>query len=264
MFIFATKYSLLIKNIYLSKPKPMKPILSIIFTILLFNVSYAQHDTLSGIETNEYRTIFNSSGNEVKVSGFAALNLDFLSLDNNFGITGGLDMGALFNRSFFFGIYGRINPASNTYTYSFEIDEPLSKVSTTQNALFGHGGLLVGAVFFPGKPFHLGISGRFGGGGISMVDHFVVRPPFVHNYDDYYNPSSGFIWVFSPQIDFEMNITNWLKFRISAGYQLVQGSSVFYYDYDSSSKEFVEKELLNTSSYSSPTLSLGFVFGMFK
>ena len=242
----------------------MKFILTIVFAAFFINATYAQQDTLSKKKSDEYKTIFKSSGNKVKMSGFGALNIDFLNLDNNFSVTGGIDAGALFNRSFFVGLYGRINPASNSYTYSFNTNDPVSELSTTQNALFGHGGLLVGGVFFPNKPFHFGISGRFGGGGVTLINGFMHHPPFFYFGDDSYNPSSGFIWVFSPQIDFEMNITDWMKFRISAGYQLVQASSVVYYDYDKSSKEFVEKELLNTSSYSSPSISLGFVFGLFK
>jgi hypothetical protein len=247
----------------------MRNLLLLITAVFTLNLTvYGQTDSLQTVASptpSEFKTIFHPSGKgKIDITGFGALNMDFASLDNNFDVIGGLDLAVLFNKSFFVGAYGRMNPATNKYTYTYYNANDRVNQTVTQRALFGHGGLLVGGVFFPNNAFHFGISGRFGVGGISMVDDFSYRPgphPERANYD---SPYSDPVFVFSPQVDFEMNVTHWLKFRISAGYQYVAGTSVMSRYFDFTYNTFRETEILNTSDYSSPTVSMGFVFGIFK
>jgi hypothetical protein len=242
----------------------MKNLGLLVLTFLLFNASFAQTDSSTTAASSEFNTIFNSSGKgKVHVSGFGALNMDFTSLDNNFSVMGGLDLAALFNKSFFVGIYGRLNPAINQYTYTYYDANDRINYGVTQRAFFGHGGLLVGGVFFPNKPFHFGISGRFGVGRIKMVDNYSYHPG-PHPEREFYAPYSDPVFVLSPQVDFEMNITHWLKFRISAGYQYVSSNAIVVQYFDYTYNKMRESEILNTGDYSSPTLSIGFVFGMFN
>ena len=243
----------------------MKQFTFIILSLFVFITLHAQQNDSTRQDESSYQTIFHSSkDHKADISGFGAISLDFVQLDGNFAVMGGIDAAGLFNKSFFVGLYGRINPATNSYTYTFWDANDRTNYGVSQRALFGHGGLLVGGVFFANHPIHFGISGRFGVGGITMVDDYSYHPgphPEIRNND---NPYSDPVFVASPQIDFEMNITHWFKFRLSAGYQFVSSSTIEVMYFDNIQKDMVKTELLNTSSYSSPTFSLGFVFGLFK
>ena len=147
--------------------------------------------------------------------------------------------------------------------FYIEPGEYTTNIELTQRGVFAHGGLLIGYVFTPTKPIHLGFSARIGGGGITLIDDYsssYYDPNYKYKYDDY--PYAAPLLILSPQVDLEMNLTNWFKFRISAGYQYVNDASVKVKVMDGG--KIVEKEVFNASSYSTPTFSMGFVFGWFK
>lgn len=240
----------------------MKTLSLIIASIFIINFAIAQDDTTS-VQESEFRTIIKKSENnqKLKVSGFAAINIDFGYANNYVQVLPGIDLATLIERKFFIGIYGRMLATQNSYEYTYYSMEAGKNVLVNHNAFFGHGGFLVGGVFFANSPIHFGISGRFGVGGASLYDNYNKRNEYPSSYI-YNYPYSNAVFVFSPQVDFEMNLTYWMKFRLSAGYQYVSSSSVNYSVVENS--RFVEKELLNTSDFSTPTVSLGFVFGWFK
>ena len=214
---------------------------------------------------SNFGTIFQNRNQEkTKVSGFMALNLDFGSIDNEFGLLLGFDGAVLINQSFFVGIYGRGLATMPTYNYTFFDKDSAANINATHRGVFYHGGLLLGYVFYPNKPFHFGISTRIGAGGVNLVEDY----SYHHNYapkgcDSYHDlPYIAPLFVFSPQIDAEINITNWMKFRASAGYQYVAKSSLYVTSLENG--KLVETELLNTKDYNTPTFSIGFVFGWFQ
>jgi hypothetical protein len=71
------------------------------------------------------------------------------------------------------------------------------------------------------------------------------------------------LMVITPQLDVEMNVNYWLKFRVAVGYQWVSNSSLVY-QYKQTDGTIIDKTLVNSSDLSSPYISLGFVFGWFK
>ena len=238
----------------------MKNITLLIAALFIVNLSFGQKDSTQQTE-KQFQTIFGKSGEKTKVSGFGAFMMDFGSIENNFGLNLGLDGAVLINRSFFMGIYGRALVTAPSYNYiSFDSDK--KKVEMNQNAFFGHGGLLIGYVFAPTRPIHFGFSTRFGMGGISLYDDYQHGnyDPASNHYKD--SPYIAPLYVFSPQFDVEMNVTSWFKFRLSAGYQFVSNASLEVKTIENG--KYIQKEILNTSSFNTPTLSLGFVFGMFK
>jgi hypothetical protein len=239
----------------------MKNLFLVLLALFVVNITVAQENKTQSSE-NEYKTIFSKPNTSIKVSGFGAVNFDFGYTDNNLRVLPGLDLAALFNRSFFVGLYGRLMGNAPTYNYTFFSKHLNKDISVSHNTIFGHGGLLVGGIFFANKPIHFGISGRFGVGGVALHDSY-NRYNYDNSYQEFYDyPYSDPVFVFSPQADIEMNITNWFKFRVSAGYQYVSSSSVNYITYESG--KYIEKELFNTSTYSTPTVTLGLVFGWFK
>ena len=243
----------------------MKKLLLLSLTIIFFVGASAQTDTTKN-KTNkesEFHTIFHSNSDNTKISGFMALNMDFGSINKDFGLLLGIDGAVLINRRFFIGFYGRGLTTMPTYEYSIYDKDSSSNITATHRGMFFHGGLLLGYVFLPEKPIHFGISTRIGAGGISLVEDYAYRPYSPHNCSSNDNyPYIAPLFVLSPQIDVEMNITYWMKFRISAGYQYVSNSTLNVQRIVNG--KLMEYEVLNANDYSTPTFSLGFVFGWFK
>ena len=234
-------------------------------TLLTLNV-FSQENTKKQDEATNtgFQTIFNNKGESTDISGFMALNMDFGNINNNFGLLLGFDGAVLINKRFFLGIYGRGLATLPSYEYKYYDIDSSTNISTTHRGMFFHGGLLLGYVFFPEKPIHFGISTRIGAGGIHLVEDYAYKPHSPNNNcsDSYDYPYIAPLFVLSPQIDVEMNITSWMKFRVSAGYQYVSSSSLTIQSMDNGN--LVEHKLLNSGDYSTPTFSLGFVFGWFK
>ena len=224
--------------------------------IALFTIAFVAN--LANAQENDYRTIFGNSDEPTSVSGFGTVSLDFGSINGDFALMMGGEGAVLFNRSFYVGLYGRGLTTQSTYEYAKYSPVLQRNIFYEQRAAFGHGGLLIGAVIHPTKPVHFGFSGKFGVGGISLFDEYYYDSPNYQN--DFVN--LGPVYVLTPQIDLELNLTNWFKFRASAGYQYVTSSSLTYQVLEGSGLQ--EKELLNSSDFSTPTFSLGFVFGWFK
>jgi len=237
----------------------MKNLYFIIVALFVINTSFAQQKEQSNGE-NEYYTLFGSKTGKTKVSGFGTLTLDFNGINKDFGLMMGGEGAVLINRSFFIGFYGSGLTTMPSYTYTYYIDT--NSFSVNRKAAFAHGGLMFGAVFNATNPIHFGFTMRIGGGGVSLINDYMkdMQSSHRYDYDDY--PYVAPLFVMHPQLDFEMNLTNWMKFRVSAGYQYVSSASLIYSSIENGS--VVKKELLNTDMFCTPTVSMGFIFGWFK
>lgn len=210
---------------------------------------------------SEYKTIFGKSGEKTKVSGFGTVTYDFMNINNDFGLMIGGDGAVLINRSFYIGFYGKGLTTTPKFNYNYYKKDSLANISANKRLAFGHGGLFIGYIFQPEKAIHFGFNLKFGGGVVSIIDDYTKD--YYYNEKDYYKETPIYpVYVLTPQVDLEMNITYWFKFKISAGYQFVTKDIIKYKALENGS--IVEKELFNTSDLSSPLISLGFVFGWFK
>ena len=231
--------------------------------LLLSIISFAQENDTTKIES-EFQTIFGKPGEKTKVSGFGTFSMDFMNVDKNFGLYMGAEGAVLINNRFYIGFYGRALTTMPLYTNTYYVDSLSKNVNIDRRLVFGHGGLLVGYVFSPEKPIHFGFNTKFGMGGLALVEDFYAqdnRNKSHYYYEDnsvYFHP----VYVVTPQVDVEMNITYWFKFKLSVGYQFVSSQSINYKVIENGT--VVEKELFNTKSLSSPSVSMGFVFGWFK
>jgi hypothetical protein len=240
----------------------MKNLYFIIAFLYIITTTFAQQVDDSNGE-KEYYTLFGSKTGKTKVSGFGTLMLDFNGINKDFGLMMGGEGAVLINRSFFIGLYGSGLTTMPSYTYTYYSDTYSKEYNVNRKAAFAHGGLMFGVVFNATNPVHFGFTMRIGGGGVSLINDYMKDMQSSHKYfeyDDY--PYVAPLFVMHPQLDFEMNLTNWMKFRISAGYQYVSSASLVYSTIENSS--LVTKELLNTSMFSTPTVSMGFIFGWFK
>ena len=232
----------------------MKNILSILFIGLLsLSVVKAQDDS-----EEEFKTLFSSNG-ESSVSGFGGIVLDFSSVNGDFGYSMGAEGAALFNKSVFIGLYGQalVNfPSYQLNSYSIVLDENVVK---NKSLVFYHGGFYTGFVFKPNNPIHFGISSKFGWGGVSLLDDF----DNYYNNPNYKYPDIDLVFVLTPELEVEMNITNWFKFNMGIGYRFVSGLDETY-TVKSDNGIITEVPYFESDEMNSLTFSMGFLFGWYK
>ncbi|WP_250630203.1 hypothetical protein [Rhodoflexus caldus] len=166
-------------------------------------------------------------GKHVKVSGFGAPIVEFSSINNQFTVSTGGGGAVLLNQKFFFGGYGL--GRSN----SVKAKNPDQKIG------LGHGGFWLGYNFNPHKLLHITASAKMGWGNVSLYDNdFNARQNF----------GSDNVYVVTPEVGAEINITGFMKIAVAGGYRMVNGVAVDGY---------------NNADFSSPTASVSFKFGFF-
>ena len=144
----------------------------------------------------------------------------------------GFSGGVLFNQKLFIGGYG-IGLASQ-HTVENTTD------SVKNNLHFGHGGAIVGYNCNPHKLIHLSICSRMGWGNLGLFEK--------NNYENI--EINDKVFVLSPGIGAEINITKWVKLNTEIGYRLVTGID--------------KTEIYKENEFNSPTASIALLFGGFN
>lgn len=230
---------------------------------LLFLAVFILGMNFSGIAQDDddgFQTLFEQNG-KTSVSGFGGLIMEFSDIDGQFAFSMGGQGAAIFNQSFFIGFYGQGVVNMPSYTYP---QPPLGN-DLGQSILFYHGGFYTGFVFYPNKPIHFGLSSKFGWGGISLYDNYYNNsyypPGGSYPYQDY---QIDMVFVVTPQLEAELNITNWFKINMGLGYRWVTGVDATYDSFNSSTGVIKEESYFNSNAFDNMTFSLGFYFGWFK
>lgn len=164
--------------------------LILIFCSALFTLQLsAQHESLFG-----RARVVGAFGAPIVETGFR----------NDLATAAGGGGGLVIN-NVFIGAYGM---GSLNFKQLFETGD-------VENLDMGHGGLWVGFTLSPHSVIHLYGSGRIGWGAvnISLRDNFL-------RYDELDK-----IFVATPEIGLEMNITRWLRVAGTIGYRYVDGVS---------------------------------------
>jgi len=239
----------------------MKYLIQLLILVLFVNTAIAQVKDTSATQS-QYRTIFGKSGKKTKVSGFGTFTMDFMNVDNDFGLMMGSDMAVLIDNRFYIGFYGRGLTSMPSYQYSYYVDSIGDNVDIKRRMVFGHGGLIIGYIFKPDSPVHFGFNTKFGAGSVGFIEDYDED----YNYhDNYYMDNTLYmhaIYFFTPQIDFEMNLTYWFKFKLSAGFQFASNKSIKYNKLENG--EIIEKNLFSTKKLNTPVVAMSFIFGWFK
>lgn len=135
--------------------------------------------------------------------------------------------GALFNKRFFLGGYGQGNLVLDPFfTYN----------NVPVKMEMGHGGLWLGYWLKPESIAHLGVSSRFGWGGIGLLDaadNLLLSDDVFH---------------LQPQVHGELNVLPFMKLSAAAGYRLSLG---------------LNNDFFNATDLNSPTVWFGIYFGWF-
>lgn len=217
----------------------MKQILNIMLIVVIGTSALkAQDDGISGFLFEE--------GN-VLLSGFGGPLVELTLINGCFAVCSGGGGALLLNQSFFVGGYGmnlQTQHFREDLTQIVDIDKPM--------LYFNHGGLWMGYVHKHEKPLHFGFSVKVGGGEISLIDQY-FNYPFIDE-----RKAVDKVFVLTPQIEFEMNFTSWMKLNIGAGYRYVGGIDKAYQVTGQEIVMYYENKDFNT-----PFLSLGFLFGWF-
>ncbi len=173
----------------------------------------------------QQETLFNSVHN---ISGFGGPMVEISNINGEtvIDVGGG---GALILDNFFFGGYGLGTDAPN-----------LSFGGETYDIDFNHGGFWLGYSAIPNKVVHIYSSLRLGWGDTTLRD------------GDGDKRFSDNMYVVSPEVGVELNVTSWFRLDLTAGYRFVNGVD-----------DLPEISGLNDDSFTSPFAGITFRFGGF-
>ena len=181
----------------------------------------------SSVQAQEKEYLFDGT-KKLQVSGFISLIQEFSSYDSDFAYSSGGSFGVLFNQNFYVGAYGlgMVNPGLDFRNDNFD----------DFDAAFGHGGLMVGGIINTDKAIHFDVNSKFGFGGYNYRGD-------LDNIEDY-----DAVFVVSPEVGVEFNITRFLKAKAGVGYRYVTGFNASH---------------SNDNILNSPTGSVGILLGWF-
>jgi len=148
-------------------------------------------------QEKEYRTIFDNQ--ELRISGMGGPFMQFTAIAGEFGhmMGGG---GAVILNDFFIGGYG-IGLTNSIPDYINQ--QPGNKLSV------GHGGFWLGYILFGEMPIHMSISSLIGWGELGILEN-----------DGFYPFIRDNIFVLSPTMEVEVNLTRYFRLGAGASYNL--------------------------------------------
>jgi hypothetical protein len=167
----------------------MKRSIIILFILAVNTAVFTQERT--------YQTIFDSQ--DLRISGMGGPFMQFTSVAGEFAhmMGGG---GAVLLDNFFFGGYGLgLTNAIPDYVN----DNPSDRLT------LGHGGFWLGYALFGERPIHVTFSSLIGWGEFGVMQYDGLYP-FVRDK----------IFVVSPTVEVEMNLTRYFRIGVGASYNL--------------------------------------------
>lgn len=189
----------------------MKPnlILLLAFLILRYGtqIAWGQIEDSSHHERSQFLL-----QTPVKFSGFMSPMHEYSVVQGDFSIASGGGMALLINQQFFLGIYGL---SSNHHDRQVIFEGQLDRVQTN----FSHGGLWIGYIHQSQRLVHYGVSTKVAGGTIRLED--------TRGLDHHRQLTHDGVFVFTPQMEIELNVLKWLKLNASLGYRTVSGVELF-------------------------------------
>ncbi|MBN1949607.1 MAG: hypothetical protein JW801_00285 [Bacteroidales bacterium] len=215
----------------------MKNLIFILLFLFARIALFAQDEYTGGETDREFETVFHREKGDLFISGFGGPQMAFSAIGDNFAHYMGGGGGVIVN-NFFFGGYG----VGLTTPVVYKNSASTSDIPGIRyNIEFGHGGLWTGFILARKRPVHLSVSTQFGWGEISQVEY---------SYD--YDPiSSESVFVLTPIIELEMNLSHFFKVGIGGSTSLVSGNGIIQTPYE-------------VSDFLKPSVYLTFKFGWFN
>ena len=163
------------------------------------------------------------------ISGFGGPMFQFTVVDKKVAVMTGGGGAVIFNNMMYFGGYGM----------SLATDLERTRNGEEYDIDYNHGGFMLGYIFDPNSIFHLGLSTKLGWGDI-RIDNKDANSLESTDYDN--------IFVFGPQLEGEINVTQWFKLNGAIGYNGVIG---------------VSNDIYKPIDFNRPQVSLSLLFGWF-
>lgn len=193
----------------------MKSSLILLCMMLLCMIKISAQD-------EEIQTLFGDR--PLKITGFGGPFMNFTMLNQEFAYMMGGGGGIIIN-DFMIGGYG------------IGLANTLLIDNTDEEISFGHGGFWLGYQLMPNRIVHPVIQLQLGWGGLNSKDRSGV---LIDNLDK--------IFVITPIIEAEMNITRFLRISMGGSYRIAS---------------FVDNNFLNANDLSGPGVNMAFKFGWF-
>jgi len=152
--------------------------------------------------------------NDIEHGGYGALTIKFSGINDKLGVLVGGYGGWLINHSFMIGAggFGLAN--------KIEADPEIQALSADGKILdvqFGYGGFIMEYIHNPHRLFHYNIKALIGAGGVG----YAVRDDF--NASD---SKQSACFVLELDANVEMNVTDFMRVNVGAGYRYVSGSDL--------------------------------------
>ncbi len=203
-----------------------------------------------GQEQQETRYLFENK--DIRISGFGGPVLSFSEVSGDAALLTGGGGAVLINRTFYIGGFGE--GLSSVHTLPV-----LSVMNSTGDVTdyydlrtnFGYGGLWAGYIFHPEKVIHAVVSSRIGVGSVSLAEN-------DYHIDRYDNIMEDMVFVFTPQVELEVNVFRWLRINAGAGYRFTGGIEKQYRNRQGNLVDY-----FSGKDFSGPQFSLGLLFGVF-
>ena len=186
---------------------------------------------------------------KISIGGFGSIFSETSILNNKISESMGAGAALIITDYFFIGGYG-MTLTSNNYVNDLIIPSDINPdtmlfYNTKLRTSFSHAGIWVGGILFPRKRVHIGLSTRIGWGNVHLEKSNLSYLYNVNNLLDYTNNK---VFVLTPQIELEVNITNWLKFNMGVGYRYVSG---------------VDFDRFRSYKFNTPQITIGIYLGGF-
>ncbi len=193
----------------------------------------------------------------VKISGFGGIISDFSFVRGDIATSSGGGGAVLFNYNSYFGFYG-LNLSTNILQenmynqYHDPISNPLYPMYKNLQLLFENSGVWIGYINNHNKLVHWGASLKAGQGILALYDKDLKYDRTEFLFKDK-------VFVASPEIEVEMNITRWCKLNVGVGYRFVTGIEDIVYTNVGGNKV----SLYKNSDFNSPYANVKLLFGWF-
>jgi len=191
-----------------------------------------------------------------KLSGFGGVINEFSFTDGAITASTGGGAAFLFSYNYFFGFYGlslatdRFRP--DIYPIGHSSSNLLDPLYTDLQLSFENNGAWFGYINEYKKLIHWGANMKLGHGTLALFDRDNKYDKTSFLYQDN-------VFVASPEIELEVNLTRWFKVNMGVGYRFVTG-----FDNQTVTNAAGESvQLYRSSQFNSPYAMVKFLFGGF-
>ena len=167
--------------------------------------------SLSSSAQEKAETLFSGA---TKIGGFGGPQAKFTELDGEFAVQFGGRGGFIINSTFSIG-GGGYGIASGRHMNFSAVDGNNSRLN------IGYGGLILEYINNSDDLFHFTFNTLFGAGGAELRDAPIGTSRYLDDYDNYDLIDNDWFFVIEPELNLDINLTNFMRFSIGASYRYV-------------------------------------------